>query len=189
MGSTQIMTRGLCLSEHQIGLNVRLPSLRFDSNVGSFLPNDVESRGHTYYRIPKASSANPQTNVTAILCLSGLPADLTASILAHEATHAWIKLHPSFNPSMPIPLQVEEGVCQLIAMLFLTDGLKEASKHGKADDGPSDEKLRQYFKFCIETDTTEVYGEGYRKAARAYAHIGIEALLSHIVNYREFPNI
>jgi len=187
-GSTQIMTRGLCLSEHQIGLNVRLPSLRFDSNVGSFLPNDVESRGHTYYRIPKASSANPQTNVTAILCLSGLPSDLTASILAHEATHAWIKLNPNFNPAMPIPPQVEEGCCQLIAMLFLNDGLGQPSSDN-GGGGPSDKKLRQYFKFCIETDTSEIYGEGYRKAAKAYAQIGIEALLSHVVEYREFPNI
>ncbi len=189
-GSTQIMTRGLCLSEHQIGLNFMLPSLRFDRSAGSFLPRDAESRGHTYFEIPKASKANPQTNVTAILCLSGLPSDLSASILAHEATHAWIKLHPSFNPSMPIPPQVEEGVCQLVAMLFLNDGLEEASKVNEdSDGGPSDEKLRQYFKFSIETDTNEVYGEGYRKAAKAYAQIGIEALLSHIVNYREFPNI
>jgi len=188
-GSPQMFTRGLCLTEHQIGWNLMLPSLTFDRSSGSFLPSDAQSRGHTYFEIPKASKANPQTSVTAILCLSGLPADLTASILAHEATHAWIKLHPSFNPSMPIPLQVEEGVCQLVAMLFLTDGLEEASKVNEGDGGPSDEKLRQYFKFSIETDTSEVYGEGYRKAAKAYAHIGIEALLSHIVTYREFPNI
>jgi len=45
-GSNQIMTRGICLSEHCAG--------------------DHNSIG-----------------VTAILCLSGLPADLTASILAH----------------------------------------------------------------------------------------------------------
>ena len=194
-GSNQIMTRGLCLSEHQIGWNVRLPSMRFDRKIGSMMPSDVESRGHTYFQIPNATKANPQTNVTAILCLSGLPSDLSASILAHEATHAWFKLHPNFDPSRPIPPQVEEGCCQLVAMLFLSDGLEEVSlaKSGGVNDddsdGPTTEKLRQYFKFCIETDTNEVYGEGYRKAARAYAQIGIEALLSHVVNYREFPKI
>ena len=191
-GSSQIMTRGLCLSEHQIGLNFMLPRLRFDTGIGSFLPSDPESRGHTYFRVPDASKVNPQTNVTAILCLNGLPADLSASILAHEATHAWIKLHPNFDPSRPIPPQVEEGCCQLVAMLFLNDGLDKPTRPSSSsvdNDGPSDEKLRQYFKFSIETDTSEVYGGGYRKAAKAYAQIGIEALLSHVVNYRDFPNI
>lgn len=182
-GATNIMTRGLCLSEHQIGWNVLLPSLSFDRNRGSF-----ESSGHTYFQIPNSSKANPQSKVTAILCLSGLPADLTASILAHEATHAWFKLHPNFNPSRPIPSQVEEGCCQLVAMLFLNDGLDEPSSNYDGE-GPTDEKLRQFFKFSIETDSSEVYGEGYRKAAKLYAQIGIEALLSHVVTYCEFPNI
>ena len=53
-GSNQIMTRGLCLSEHNI---VTKPNK--DENIGGCV------------------------GVTAILCLSGLPADLTASILAH----------------------------------------------------------------------------------------------------------
>ena len=183
------MTRGLCLSEHQVGLNFMLPSLRFDTGLGYFLPSDPQARGHTYFQIPNATKSNPQTNVTAIMCLNGLPADLTASILAHEATHAWIKLHPSFNPSRPIPPEVEEGCCQLIAMLFLNEGLDDPPPSRSDDDGPSDEKLRQYFKFCIETDNSEVYGGGYRKAAKVYAAIGIEALLSHVVIYREFPNI
>ncbi len=187
-GSTQIMTRGLCLSEHQVGLNLLLPRLRFDKRKGSFLPSDAESRGHTYYQIPDASKTNPNSNVTAILCLTGLPADLSVSVLAHEATHAWIKLHPSYDPTRPIPAIVEEGCCQLVAMLFLNDGLEKASSRNNGDE-PSDEKLRQYFKFSIETDTNEVYGEGYRKAAKVYSEIGIEALLSHVVNYREFPNI
>jgi hypothetical protein len=189
-GSSQIMTRGLCLSEHQIGMNLMLPSLRFDKHQRSFLPSDAKSKGHTYFQIPDSNIANPQTNVTAILCLTGLPSDLAASILAHEATHAWFKLHPDFDPTKQMPPQVEEGCCQLIAMIFLTDGLDQVPSSSCNDsDGPSDEKLRQYFKFSIETDTNEIYGEGYRKAARAYAQIGLEALLSHVVTYCEFPNI
>jgi hypothetical protein len=35
--------------------------------------------------------------VTAILVLYGLPRDYTASILAHEALHAYIRLAPSFD--------------------------------------------------------------------------------------------
>ncbi len=189
--SSQLMTRGLCLSEHQRGHNFLLPRMRFDRKQSTFLPSDANSEGYTFFRIPDASKSNPNASVTAILCLSGLPADLTASILAHEATHAWIKLHPQYDVSRSIPSQVEEGCCQLMAMLFLTDGLPPLTDlDGKGSGGgPSDKRLRQYFKFAIETDPGEVYGEGYRKAALAYSKIGLEALLSHVVTYQEFPNI
>mmetsp|Transcript_13695 Transcript_13695/g.20449 ORF Transcript_13695/g.20449 Transcript_13695/m.20449 type:complete len:763 (-) Transcript_13695:176-2464(-) len=187
-GSSQIMTRGLCLSEHQSGRRIELQKMRFDKHNRSFAPSDPESKGFTYFQVPDGSKVNPDASVTAILCLSGLPSDLTASVMAHEATHAWIKLHPNYNIANPIPMQVEEGVCQLVSHLFLCDGLEAASTLAD-NSGPSDEKLRQYFKFCIETDENEIYGTGYRLAAKAYASIGIEALLSHIVMYREFPEV
>jgi hypothetical protein len=115
---------------------------------------------------------------------------LSASVLAHEATHAWIKLHPRFDFERPIPPQVEEGCAQLIALLFLNEGLDPPSPLDNNDgSGPSDEKLRQYFKFSIETDDHEIYGTGYRRAAMAYSQIGIEALMSHIVLYQDFPEI
>ena len=72
---------------------------------------------------------------------------------------------------------------------MLQEGLEPASKEKGADGGPSDEKLRQYFKFSIETDEDVVYGEGFRRAGILYADIGILALLSHIVLYRDFPNL
>lgn len=187
-GSSQIMTRGLCLSEHQSGRRIALHRMKFDRNNKSFAPRDAESKGYTYFQVPDASKINPDSSVTAILCMSGLPSDLTASVLAHEATHAWIKLHPNFDITKPIPLKVEEGCCQLVAYLFLCSGLPQAS-NGNDDSGPSDEKLRQYFKFSIETDENEIYGQGYRTAAKAYAQIGIEALLSHVVMYRDFPEV
>ncbi|KAL7466417.1 hypothetical protein ACHAXS_006708 [Conticribra weissflogii] len=178
--SSQIMTRGLCLSEH--------------------CPTSDEALG-----------------VTAILCLSGLPADLTASILAHEAMHAWLKLHPNFRYREPLPLRVEEGLCQLVAFLFLNDGLDAAKEddawmgvsagderqrlrqsplpsqlqsqtQGSLEDEsiPSDVKLRQYFKFCIETDQS-VYGEGFRLAAKAYATMGMQELLYYVALNHDFP--
>lgn len=186
-GSSQIMTRGLCLTEHQSGRKMKLAKLKFNKNNFSFEACDVESKGFTFFQVPDASKVNPDASVTAIICLSGLPRDLSASVLAHEATHAWIKLHPQFDISYPIPPQVEEGCAQLVAMLFLTEGLMPASTETFGDTGPSDAKLRQYFKFSIETDDHEIYGEGYRKAAAAYANIGIEALLSHVVLYKDFP--
>lgn len=151
-GSKQIMTRGICLSEHN------------SANVGSL-------------------------GITAVMCLSGLPADLTSSVLAHEATHAWIKLNPNFRYGKALPLVVEEGIAQLIAFLFLNEGLEpifEQTESAAGDSNPSDFKLRQYFKFCIETDQT-LYGEGFRMAARAYAEMGMHELLYYIALNHDFP--
>jgi hypothetical protein len=133
------------------------------------------------------AKGNADSEITAILCLSGMPRDLTASVLAHEATHAWIKLHPEFKVRKMLPAQVEEGCAQLVAYLFLCDGLEPPRRHNGG--GPSDEKLRQYFKFSIETDDNDIYGEGYRKAAAAYASIGIEGLLNHVVRHQSFPAV
>jgi hypothetical protein len=186
--ASQIMTRGLCLTEHESGRRFRMNRQRFDSDSSSFVASDVEERGFTYFQVPDANKRNPHSSVTAILCLSGLPRDLTASVLAHEATHAWIKLHPRHNFQKPIPPQVEEGVAQLVALLFLENGLNKPTPPDIKDvPGPTDAKLRQYFKFNIETEEHEIYGTGYRRAAKAYSHIGIEALMSHIVLYQNFP--
>lgn len=41
-------------------------------------------------------------SVNAILILHGLPYDLTAQAIAHEATHAYIKLSDSFPDHLPM---------------------------------------------------------------------------------------
>jgi hypothetical protein len=185
--SSQILTRGLCLTEHKNCNSFKLPSMRFDDSTLSFETTDLYDKGFEYYDVSNASKANPNATVFAILCLMGLPRDLTASILAHEATHAWIKLHPEYNVRKPVPPQVEEGCAQLVAMLFLNDGLDPPEPDPSKGDGPSDEKLRQYFRFSIETEDNEIYGDGYRKAAAAYSAIGINALLDYVVRHRDFP--
>lgn len=106
---------------------------------------------------------------------------------------------------------MEEGLCQLVAFLFLNDGLDPvgedegmmefyteeerqqlrqtqlSSQQSLEDESiPSDVKLRQYFKFCIETDQS-VYGEGFRLAARAYASIGMQELLYYVALNHDFP--
>ena len=98
---------------------------------------------------------------------------------------------------------MEEGCCQLVAYLFLQylDSIKaeedssSLSSSAAAPDsskdaaGPTDKKLRQYFKFSIETDESDAYGIGYRAAAKAYAAIGIEDLLNYCIAYRKFPDV
>ena len=53
--------------------------------------------------------------VTAVLVLYGLPWLLTGSILAHELMHAWLRL----SNVRQLSLDVEEGLCQLMALLWL----------------------------------------------------------------------
>ena len=153
------------------------------------------------------------------------------ALVQTEATHAYIKLHPNFSHTNPLPVKVEEGLAQLVAHLFLSDGLDANTKHsyqqqrqssssattrtsardGGFDDNnnndeaseddsgidegeekegddsiPSDEKLRQYFRFCIETDDG-VYGEGFRLAASAYAKMGLQELLYYVALHHYFP--
>ena len=55
--------------------------------------------------------------VTAVLVLYGLPRDLTASILAHEATHVYLKLNKEFPIDLSLPS--EEGLCQVVAHKYL----------------------------------------------------------------------
>ena len=128
-----------------------------------------------------------------------------------EAFHAWIKLHPNFSHTTPLPRRVEEGLAQLVAFLFL-DGMEtidtdnyinEKGQQGprggdigdnprnvpeeEEDSGiPSEARLRQYFKFCIETDES-VYGQGFRAAALAYAKLGIHELLYYVALNQDFP--
>ena len=54
-------------------------------------------------------------SVTAILVLYGLLRLLTGSILAHEVMHAYLKL----NNITGLSQKVEEGVCQLMALIWL----------------------------------------------------------------------
>ena len=53
--------------------------------------------------------------VTAILVLAGLPRVMAGAILAHECMHAWLRL----SGTSQLQPQVEEGLCQLMAVLWL----------------------------------------------------------------------
>ena len=56
-----------------------------------------------------------EVQVTAILVLFGLPWLLTGSIMAHEVMHAWLRTSGYRN----LAPEVEEGLCQLMALLWL----------------------------------------------------------------------
>ena len=54
-------------------------------------------------------------SVSAILVLYGLPALLTGTIIAHECMHAFLR----FSRCRKLTPAVEEGLCQLMALLWL----------------------------------------------------------------------
>ena len=132
-----------------------------------------------------------------------------ASILAHEATHAWLAFDPirrdgvigettSFGQVRRIDQTVEEGLCQLVSHLFLqqlmVDDRKENFLDRLKNDGPSDVKLNQYFKWSIENHSSEVYGGGFKKAAQAYTQTietggTLKDLFQYISIHRDFPPV
>jgi len=195
-------TRGLCMFEYRYIPGLSTIKQRYERNGGGNLRHFLQSKSSqstngvfqsVLSNISNALPSSSSANVTAILCLKGLPSDLVSSILAHEATHAWLKLHPSYDPTCPVPLQVEEGCCQLMAYLYLSyldEGDHQFyNKYIREDNQPTDYKLRQYFRYCVETDPSEIYGEGYRQAAAAYSKIqSIAALLEHVAIHKKFPS-
>jgi hypothetical protein len=104
-----------------------------------------------------------------------------------EAFHAWVKINPTFS-SNPLPKIVEEGLAQLVAYLFLNNGFDPSTKENEDVEFESEDvKLRQYFKYCIETDKSEVYGNGFRSALCAFTKIGIQELLYYVALNHNFP--
>jgi hypothetical protein len=82
-------------------------------------------------QLPQVYRVTQTRDVLAVLVLYGLPRDLTASILAHEAMHVWLKLNKGFPFRMPPKL--EEGLCQVIAYLYL----ESLEATGTGSDGSS----------------------------------------------------
>jgi len=225
---------------------------------------------------PRVARIDTVREVTAVLVLYGLPADLTSSILAHEAMHVWLKLQKRFPVGIDLPS--EEGLCQVVAHQYLQyledeEGASSASSasgsgghlvqpggtmaaptnaltiaraptrkykafgnplpirtggfdfHGRNSrkseaqaplpapaastatqpkmsapqqqrqqtrdsDDPNSRimtKLRRYFLHSIETDRSEVYGDGYRSAALAVRELSLQTTLEHVREQKRLP--
>ncbi|OMO56820.1 Zinc finger, LIM-type [Corchorus capsularis] len=188
-------TRGLCLSEEQTVTTV----LRRPRIGAGYRFIDMITEPYRLIR---------RCEVTAILILYGLPRLLTGSILAHEMMHAYLRLkgYPNLSP------EVEEGICQVLAHMWLDSeiyasaGSEEASssssssssspsssssssttssKKGKRSD--FEKKLGGFFKHQIESDSSTVYGEGFRQGNKAVTKYGLRRTLDHIQMTGSFP--
>ncbi|GAB2291333.1 Protein DA1- 1 [Dionaea muscipula] len=170
-------TRGLCLSEEQTITTV----LRRPRTGGG---------NRTMNLITEPYKLTRRCEVTAILVLYGLPRLLTGSILAHEMMHAWLRLQ-GFRMLNP---QIEEGICQVLAYMWLGSQLKcssdEASSSSSSSGSssstqrgtrsPFETKLGNFFKSQIESDISPVYGDGFRAANHAVHKFGLRRTLDHL---------
>jgi len=138
--------------------------------------------------------------VTAILILYGLPRLLTGSILAHEMMHAYLRLK-GYRTLSP---EVEEGICQVLAHLWLESeitsgsasmattsaGSSSSSTSSSSKKGAKTEfekRLGEFFKHQIETDSSVAYGDGFRAGMRAVERYGLRSTLDHIKLTGSFP--
>lgn len=184
-------TRGLCLSEEQ--------------TVTTVLKRPRVGAGYRFIdMITEPFRLIRQCEVTAILILYGLPRLLTGSILAHEMMHAWLRLkgYPNLSP------EVEEGICQVLAHMWLDSeiysgsGSETASSSSSSSSSPSsssstsskkgkrsdfEKRLGDFFKYQIESDTSSAYGDGFRQGNEAVLKYGLRRTLEHIRLTGTFP--
>ncbi|ESW28870.1 hypothetical protein PHAVU_002G024900 [Phaseolus vulgaris] len=184
-------TRGLCLSEEQTVTTIsRRPKIGAGYQV-------IDMITEPYKLIRRCE-------VTAILVLYGLPRLLTGSILAHEMMHAWLRFkgYPNLSP------EVEEGICQVLAHMWLDSELYTGSGNGGASSSSSssssspssssasskkgkrsdfEKKLGEFFKHQIESDTSSAYGDGFRSGNQAMLKYGLKSTLDHIHMTGSFP--
>ncbi|XP_028120706.1 protein DA1-related 1-like isoform X2 [Camellia sinensis] len=178
-------TRGLCLSEEQtVSTILRRPRI----GAGNRIMNMITEP----YKLTR------RCEVTAILILYGLPRLLTGSILAHEMMHAWLRL----QGYRTLPQDVEEGICQVLAHMWLesqimsisgnniastssSTSVSRSSKQGTRS--PFERKLGEFFKHQIESDTSPVYGNGFRAGNQAVLKYGLRMTLDHIRLTGSFP--
>ncbi|GMY11614.1 protein DA1-related 1-like [Fagus crenata] len=179
-------TRGLCLSEEQTVTTIsRWPRFGAGYQIIDMITEPKRLIRHC--------------EVTAILILYGLPRLLTGSILAHEMMHAWLRLkgYPNLSP------EVEEGICQVLAHMWLdseiysASGSDVASSSSSSSPSPSsskkgkrsdfEKKLGEFFKHQIETDTSAAYGDGFRMGNQAVLKYGLRRTLDHIRMTGSFP--
>ena len=98
--------------EHIRGITLsRVGEIRHMERGSINLQNGVLNLTPTTIRIDKIRE------VSAVCVLYGMPRDLAASILAHEALHVYFNLSKDY--SAQLESKVEEGLCQLIAYKYL----------------------------------------------------------------------
>lgn len=121
--------------------------------------------------------APAQVRVTGIAILAALPRLATGSVMAHELCHAHLRL--GGYPERLAP-RLEEGLCELWALLWLEHKLAASAEAGDA-------QLGAFLAHQIRTNPSEVYGGGVRDAMRAYQAHGLARVMDHVRHHGALP--
>ena len=152
-----------------------------------------------------------------MIVLYGLPAVAAGAVLAHECTHAHIRIAGGYPR---LEHKVEEGLCQLVALLWVENASLNgvAGRGGAAAGDEGGERLEEHYSFGengasiaapspspsgweeanlaamagyvanqMRTDTSEVYGDGLRAALGAYQKHGLAATFAHVKATGQLP--
>lgn len=131
------------------------------------------------WELAQGHLAHPRSSLPSTQVLFGLPRLLTGSILAHECCHAYLRM-AGYAAHRHLEPQVEEGLCQLMALLWL-------ERQQDALKGPYEERLQSYLAHEIRSDQSEVYGDGLRMALESFQVHGLPVLLAHVRQTGTFP--
>jgi hypothetical protein len=111
--------------------------------------------------------------------------------MAHECMHAYLRLSgfrtdaSAGKADTELPPEVEEGLCQLVALLWLEQAgaaMINADKGQAREAAAFEARLAAFFGHAIRTDTSAVYGGGFRTALARFQRLDgrMDALLDHL---------
>ena len=113
-------------------------------------------------------------SIDAVCVLTGLPAALCASTISHELGHVSLHLDEGFGTRLAPALA--EGLCELLAFLWLTEGELWGELWGEAlrgaETGVESPKDREARVSGMLQNTDRIYGGGFRDALAAYYATG-----------------
>jgi len=141
--------------------------------------------------------------VKGIYLLQGMSRVHAAKVLAHEITHVYM----AKNKYHSLPLQVEEGVCELVSYLWLAEMVDRVRDRSRAvprrrgiqnnyDGGltatdliTTEETLKEAVSQLrrMEGNMNPTYGLGFRRAHAALQGRSLGELLAYVKEHKDFP--
>ena len=109
-------------------------------------------------------SPKPVDGDVSVVVLHDLSRELTASLLLHEAVHAWLKLNPEYANNRRWTKSWEEGFCQLASFIWL-----DQKKQGLE---MTEKKVVEHYQWQIENHPDPTYKLGFEQAQRVYDNAG-----------------
>jgi len=158
------------------------------------------------YAIQVGAKLVQKREVLGLYLLGGMSRVHAAKVMAHELTHVYLAQHKFFN----LPLEVEEGLCEIVSYLWLANQITQVQDHtsavprlATASAGPGDSiaplrtlqiistdaDLRGGLSLLrrMEADVRDVYGTGFRQAHGALQGRTLPELFEYVREHKEFP--